>query len=101
MAQTESGISLLQNILDDLNKPKFKLTDGCDDIDIKNICGEFFLREKTKIIFDNLEIDDDSRTEATIQFTINNFSLLKDKKNFILYSKSVLSEILNGLLRSN
>ncbi|RNA14834.1 ubiquitin carboxyl-terminal hydrolase 7 isoform X1 [Brachionus plicatilis] len=88
--EIDNGISLVQNIIDDFKEPTFKLTDGCDEIDTKKIFGEFYLRENTKIIFDNLEIDDDNRTEATFQFIINNFSRLKDRKNFILYSKKCI-----------
>ncbi|RNA14837.1 hypothetical protein BpHYR1_035795 [Brachionus plicatilis] len=54
------------------NEPKFKLTDSCEEIDIKKIFGEFNIRENI------------------IQLTINNFSLLKDRKNFILYSKKCI-----------
>ncbi|RNA43953.1 ubiquitin carboxyl-terminal hydrolase 7 isoform X2 [Brachionus plicatilis] len=88
--EIDNGISLVQNIIDDLNESKFKLTDSCDEIDIKKLFGEFYLREKTKIILNNQEIDDDSRTKATIQLTINNFSLLKNKKNYDLYSEDCI-----------
>ncbi|RNA43947.1 hypothetical protein BpHYR1_014627 [Brachionus plicatilis] len=50
------------------------------------ICSKLDFFEKNIIKIDN-EIDDDSRTKATIQFTINNFSLLKDRKNFRICSK--------------
>ncbi|RNA43952.1 ubiquitin carboxyl-terminal hydrolase 7 isoform X3 [Brachionus plicatilis] len=84
----DNGITLVTSIIDGLKEPKFKLTDRIDNI--PELFGQLYLRENSKIILNNEEIDDDSRAEAAIQLTINNFSLLKDKKNFILYSEDCI-----------
>ncbi|RNA39254.1 ubiquitin carboxyl-terminal hydrolase 7 isoform X1 [Brachionus plicatilis] len=84
----DNGISLVQNILDDFQEPNFKLIVD-DDIDIEKLFGELVSKDETIIILNEDEIDDDSRAEATIQLTINNFSLLKDK-NVDLYSKDCI-----------
>ncbi|RNA39261.1 hypothetical protein BpHYR1_025645 [Brachionus plicatilis] len=88
--EIDKGINLVKNIIGDLKEPKFKLTDSSDNIGVTKLFGELYLKEETFIYFNKEEIDDDSRSEATIKLIINNFSLLKDKKNFRVYSKKCI-----------
>ncbi|RNA43948.1 ubiquitin carboxyl-terminal hydrolase 7 isoform X1 [Brachionus plicatilis] len=86
----DNGINLVENIINDLNEPKFELTNSCNDIDLTKLFGELYTKEETCIILNKDEIDDESRTEATIQLTLNDFSLLKNKNNCELYSKDFI-----------
>ncbi|RNA43950.1 hypothetical protein BpHYR1_014630 [Brachionus plicatilis] len=67
--EIDNRISLVQNIIDDLNEPIFKLADFNDDINIEKIFGELYSNGET------------------IQLIINNFSLLMDKKKLRINSK--------------
>ncbi|RNA19468.1 Ubiquitin carboxyl-terminal hydrolase 7 [Brachionus plicatilis] len=82
-----NGMTLAIKMKDLLSQTKIGLTDGIEDIEIKSLFGELYLKEETNFIFNQNEIDDDSRAEATIQLVINDFSKLKNGKNASINSK--------------
>ncbi|RNA21528.1 nuclear pore complex Nup98-Nup96 isoform X2 [Brachionus plicatilis] len=83
----DNGIDLVSKFEDYLTESKFKLTDGSKDIDLANLFGELYSREKTSNIFDIDEICEKNRTEATVQLVINDISKFENSKNLNFYSK--------------
>ncbi|RNA39258.1 ubiquitin carboxyl-terminal hydrolase 7-like [Brachionus plicatilis] len=80
------GIGLFRNVLENLKEPKLKLSYSSNLTGFDELFAELYSAEETSIILNKNEVDDDSRSEATIKFKINDFFLLK-KKNVILRSK--------------
>lgn len=80
-------INLVSSIKDNLNQSKYGLTESIEDIDVSKLFGELYLKEETSFIFNEDDIDELSRSEATIQLKINDFSKLKNQSKFYFYSK--------------
>lgn len=80
-------IEVVSSIKKDLNESKYGLTDSIEDTDIGKLFGELYLKEETSFKYNRDEIDELSRSEATIQLKINDFSKLKNQSNFYFYSK--------------
>lgn len=84
----ENGINLVTKIEDYLTEAKFKLTNSNTDIDFEDLFGILYLKENTAFIYNEDEIGDENRTEATIELVINDFSKLEIKdKSFEFFSK--------------
>ncbi|RNA03360.1 ubiquitin carboxyl-terminal hydrolase 7 isoform X2 [Brachionus plicatilis] len=77
----DDGINLVSNIQEYLTQSKFKLTDSNNEIDVEDLFGELYLRENTSFIYNEDEIGDDNRSEATVQLVIKDFSKFTKKKN--------------------
>ena len=83
----DDGINLVSNIQNYLTQAKFKLTDNNLEIDVEDLFGDLYLKEETTFIYNEDEIGDDNRSEATIQLVINDFSKFSYTKYLKFFSK--------------
>lgn len=81
----DDGINLVSSVQDFLTQAKFKLTDN--EIDVDDLFGELFSKENTSFIYNENEIGDNNRSEATILLVINDFSVFTRTENFKIFSK--------------
>lgn len=89
-SEYDIGINFIKNIVDDLTQVNFELEPIGICENVTTSFGELYLKEKTIILLDKEDIDDDCRSQATIQLVINDFSKLKDKENFEVDSENCM-----------